>query len=509
MGKEIASLYATLGLNTSNFQKGLSGVKGNLGSFGASFRSIADEVTGGQFSRISGKFEQLTGISGKMAIGFGVAGSAIALAGKFAAESMEHFTKLAQSTEDLSRITGDSAENTSKLIDVAGDLRITYESLYNAMKIANKNGFNTNIESLKRMADEYTRIQDPVKKTQYLVERFGRSGEEVGRLFENGSKGIDTMTNSVLKANIVTEKQIEDAKKLLEVQNDLEDVQDAVKNSVGRVAMEGWTQVLLGIKVLFYGFTKEVDDSSDSLAVHKGFVEDDAESLITLRNAQNDVNIAAQDSTQYFKDLTLEMIYNKAAAILDAEGALILGRNLGLVDENTYNTMTAIGLLTDKYDTNKDGVIDLKEKTNDYLRELYGIYGVQQLLQDKTVTYKINILTTGSLNNQDILPLTANQGSGEDSGGTGTLEYPGKPYNSVTNRRWHPENGGYWAAAGADFIVPPGFSNDSFRLNTTSGERVKVEPASKVMETGKQAGIDYDKMASTLVYALKRAGAFA
>ena len=139
-------------------------------------------------------------------------------------------------------------------------------------------------------------------------------------------------------------------------------------------------------------------------------------------------------------------------------------------------------------------------------------------IPDKTVT--INVHTVYSESGH---PINLNGGSGtgggnvtqqnsaigEDSGGTGTLEYPGKPYNSVTNRRWHPENGGYWAATGADFIVPPGYPNDSFRLNTTSGERVKVEPASKVMEAGKQAGIDYDKMASTLVYALKRAGAFA
>jgi len=39
---------------------------------------------------------------------------------------------------------------------------------------------------------------------------------------------------------------------------------------------------------------------------------------------------------------------------------------------------------------------------------------------------------------------------------------------------------GAFAQRGADFIVPPGYPNDSFRLNVTSGERVYVQPAAEV-----------------------------
>lgn len=65
-------------------------------------------------------------------------------------------------------------------------------------------------------------------------------------------------------------------------------------------------------------------------------------------------------------------------------------------------------------------------------------------------------------------------------------------------------SGGSGFAHGADFIVPPGFPNDSFRLNVESGERVQVTPANQVRGGDRNLniaeqnffGIDMDEFAS-------------
>ena len=66
---------------------------------------------------------------------------------------------------------------------------------------------------------------------------------------------------------------------------------------------------------------------------------------------------------------------------------------MGLVNYATYNTIKSLDELTEKYDTNGDGVISLTEKTKEYDDALAGIKGYQDALKDKTVNYTIHIST--------------------------------------------------------------------------------------------------------------------
>lgn len=61
-------------------------------------------------------------------------------------------------------------------------------------------------------------------------------------------------------------------------------------------------------------------------------------------------------------------------------------------------------------------------------------------------------------------------------------DYEGGVYGDAadlptTGTRFNTPVNGVDAASGADFIVPPGFGGDTFRVNTSSGEHVQVTPA--------------------------------
>lgn len=149
-----------------------------------------------------------------------------------------------------------------------------------------------------------------------------------------------------------------------------------------------------------------------------------------------------------FSELTTEMLYNKAAAGLDADEALNLARQMGLVDETTYGALSTLDDLRAKYDSNHDGAISASEGAAQYAQEVLKLKGQIDGLKDKTVT--IHVVQNGQV-------LTGGDGG-----------------NQLTTRR----------AAGGSFIVPAGYGGDSFPVMAQSGERVDVTPAGQVNTAG-------------------------
>src|SRR5512137_2173517 len=66
--------------------------------------------------------------------------------------------------KDLGRITGDTAEDTSKLIQAADDARVTYDQLTTAMRMAVKQGIDPSLEGMQKLADQYNAIKEPIER---------------------------------------------------------------------------------------------------------------------------------------------------------------------------------------------------------------------------------------------------------------------------------------------------------------------------------------------------------
>lgn len=196
--------------------------------------------------------------------------------------------------------------------------------------------------------------------------------------------------------------------------------------------------------------------------------DDATESLVRMRNeapkteqAIDEVGVKTRVASDYFKQLTTELIYNHLAASMDKDAQLELARQMGLVNEETYFTINSLDDLTKKYDINRDGVIDLSEKTGQYDQQLAAIIDKQNQLKDKTVTYTIytNQISGGG-------PVTG--------GGQSTLPKPGAVQMAQ--------------AAGGSGIVPPGYNHDNFLVGLSSGERYDVKPSSRVGASDKGGG---------------------
>ena len=116
------------------------------------------------------------------------------------------FEDYALSVSDLSRLTGANMAETSRMIQVADDMRISYEGLQKALWFASKNGVEVNIESLARLADKYNGFNSATEKATFLAKTFGKSGEEMGRMMSLGAQGIRENAAAVEKGLIINER---------------------------------------------------------------------------------------------------------------------------------------------------------------------------------------------------------------------------------------------------------------------------------------------------------------
>lgn len=136
-----------------------------------------------------------------------------------------------------------------------------------------------------------------------------------------------------------------------------------------------------------------------------------------LRNAQEDAKTSMDTATTdaeeagnaygYMSDATerlngamaafsAQLVFNKAAADLDAEAALALGVAMGVVDEKTLILNETLPQLKEKYDLNRDGLIDGKEAAAGYNTAVQNLYNSLENLPEET-NVRINIDVNGSV----------------------------------------------------------------------------------------------------------------
>jgi len=173
-----------------------------------------------------------------------IAADAARVAGQVWQATGQEFVNYAEQVKNMSRSLGASAEETSRLIQVADDVRVSYDTLKIAMKEAQKDGIDPNIEGLAKLSDQYLALAPGVDRTKFLLDKFGKSGAEMGKLMEKGGDGIRKMSSSIDDSLIMTEKGIkasDDYQKALDNWN--ESIQ-AVKMSIGRDLLPVMTDLL-------------------------------------------------------------------------------------------------------------------------------------------------------------------------------------------------------------------------------------------------------------------------
>lgn len=194
--------------------------------------AVLNKATGG-VKGLSSTFQNLTGIS---------LGAAGAITGVVAAikSSIDFTVKYADQVQNLARNIGATTQEASRLIQVSDDVKVSVEQLGTGLKAAITRGYEPTIEGLGEMSDAYLAIQDPIARSKYLIDTFGRSGLEMARLMELGSAGIKSMGENAKM--VLTPADIDRMNKFYLATDDLNDSFDQLKVTIGLTAAGPLTQ---------------------------------------------------------------------------------------------------------------------------------------------------------------------------------------------------------------------------------------------------------------------------
>lgn len=114
----------------------------------------------------------------------------------------------ASQVERVSRLTGESVEESSRLIQVADDLFISYESLSSALTIASKQT-DTSIDGIAKLSDQYLALEGAQARNEFAAKNFGRQYGEVIKLLEAGGDTIRRMATETPEGLILKDEDIE------------------------------------------------------------------------------------------------------------------------------------------------------------------------------------------------------------------------------------------------------------------------------------------------------------
>lgn len=357
---------------------------------------------------------------------------------------------LGNQIDDLQRATGMTAEETSKLITVFGTLGIDTGLLTKAAVSLRKEGLAPDLDTLANLSSEFVKLQDPVAKNTFLFNNFGKAGQEMGELMEKGGEKIRAMAAEAAHLGVVmSEEDVQAAVELQRELNKLEILNQKYLTLLGTKAIptlsrfataevqlteavENRTIGLLGanvamaLSILGMGnLTQAISDDSDALERNEQARDDAAAaSLQAVSAIDSETSSYAElqriinGTSEATRGLTADQFLNLAVE------AIIAG-NRDLAEAYYADYLAA-----------KDHA-DMVVKVKDELLKLNG-------------TTAHTFIITHTYTQQGNLP-------------------PG-PYIP-----WSPPG----RAGGADFVVPPGFPNDSYPMRVQSGEHVEVTPAGK------------------------------
>ncbi len=156
----------------------------------------------------------------------------------------------AEQVRDLGRVTGAGAEDTSRLIQTADDLKVSYETLQQAAKALAKDGIALTTEELAKASDEYLSIEGAGARAEFATTKFGRAGLELTKILETGGAALRDMAAAQEGGLILTEDQVEAARELEKAQDELGDRFAAVATIIGNTFIPAINSALTAVNNL-------------------------------------------------------------------------------------------------------------------------------------------------------------------------------------------------------------------------------------------------------------------
>jgi len=175
-------------------------------------------------------------------------------------ETIGFYMEYATQTRDFIRNTGMSAEAAQTLMEAAGTVGVSFESLSTALKMYIKNGGDPSLQSILGLSDAYKQLAPGAERARFLLDKFGKAGLDMGRIMEMTSGQILSMRDDLQSTGkMLDDEGIAKAKEYALAMDDVGDVIEGLKVRIGVSLVGVLTKAMPFIKAFFMLFGKGLD----------------------------------------------------------------------------------------------------------------------------------------------------------------------------------------------------------------------------------------------------------
>lgn len=530
MAGKIAEFYAEITADASKFNAGMSSVDESL------------RRTQGNFTGLSQTQLSVLTTMASLAVG--------------AASALQSTVNAAQdydqTVQQLSLVTGQSAESSSRMIQVMDDLKVSSDALTVAQKKLAGEGLALNIDTLAKLSDQYIAIQDPAEKAAFLTEKFGKQGFQFAMAMSQGGDALRSMNDAVDENLIVTDAAIQASEKYRLALDALDDTKSALAITTGNKLLPFEARALDMANDLIIAHEKEGASLWDyqavlefvNMRIAKGREEqmaakdainahaDALDGIIPLTDQYGQaINELAVSNEGFLKTLSsvqkVEEDYASTAEKLNKERIAIenkkakaiaagwdassdkikeydnaLAENSAAAKKNADEHELAshrVVLSLLEQQLSQGGLTDAELNFLLQKGQAWGVYSQKVVDETKKAIAQVNALTAAinTIPTERTFTQFVLVNGSTNAGGIGTIG-GGSDNNPTTP----------WAVGGA-FRVPPSYGYEGFNMGgmatASGGETITVTPKGQTNTMGGGWAIDYDRMGAIISLAVRDA----
>jgi len=253
----------------------------------------------------------------------GMAG-AIAGVGMALKASIDETVRWGDEVDALSRITGQSAEETSRLAIVMGDIGISTGTLTQASKALRSQGLTPTLDTIKDLAKQYQAIEDPVERNKWGAKTLGRAYNDLSEALSRTPEELDALAAAADNSGrVMDETAIANAEKYAQSLKQLDDKVKGLQVTIGNVliptlsaaggALETEAKIAAALAVKFQVMTGMIDQAEasqraaaiaagDLTAAYTTQINDAIDPAITAHLANAEAQAAEQAAAEAASD---------------------------------------------------------------------------------------------------------------------------------------------------------------------------------------------------------------
>ncbi len=284
-------------------------------------------------------------------------------------QTIGKFQIYAQQVRDLSVISGQNSQDTSRFIQVLDDFRVSAEDATAATKALTRQGLAPNIDTLASLSDQYLAITDTQQRNEFVLKNLGKAGLEWNQVLQQGSSALRENAAGQNAGLILSQEMLDRAERLRVAQDNLTDSTDALTFSISEdmvpaltglvnwlnAGAEGWSHFFKGRQEQL-----QIETAMNAILKQQGLsMAEGREPMHGLTKATNDqVEAARAQAVEQWKanDAISNSVTSNKAATISAEELAAAQQKVSDINNKLVSAIGSLQTADDAYTRNAKGL---------------------------------------------------------------------------------------------------------------------------------------------------------